>query len=103
MDVTNSETSQVQPTLPVLCPSGWYRALALKRSLGIGVQLSLPATHRSQNLEAFVASPPNVQLMPTMAIGGEGEELLALDLPLGVPLLWELPLLALLGVELAPP
>lgn len=38
-----------------------------------------------------------------MAIGGEGEELLALDLPLGVPLLWELPLLALLGVELAPP
>lgn len=43
--------------------------LPVNRSVGMGDQLSLPATQSSHNLEGLVASPPNLQLMPTMAIG----------------------------------
>lgn len=39
------------------------------RSLGMGDQLSLPATQRSHNLEGLVASPAKRQLIPTIAIG----------------------------------
>jgi hypothetical protein len=41
--------------------------------VGIGLQASFPATHKSHNLEGLVASPANLQLMPTMATGKEVE------------------------------
>lgn len=43
--------------------------LIAKRSLGIGDQPSFPAAQRSHNLVGLVASPPNLQLMPIIAIG----------------------------------
>ena len=85
----NCESCNVLRTLPILCGSGWYKASALKRDLGMGLQLSLPATHRSQNLEAFAASPPNLQLKPTRATGQELCVLFLEEASLKVPLVSE--------------
>ena len=87
-------------TLPTLWGSGWYKASALKRDLGIGPQLSFPAIHKSQNLEAFVASPPNLQLIPTRATGQETGVPFVEEVPLRVPLISEVQLLGLLRCPL---
>lgn len=54
-----------------------------KRVSGIGDQPSFPAAQRSHNFDGLVASPPNLQLIPTIATGEEG---VWLKLPLPVPL-----------------
>lgn len=59
-------------TLPILSLFPLYRALASNLSLGIGDHASLADAQRSHSLDGLVASPPNLQLIPMMAIGAEG-------------------------------
>lgn len=59
-------------TRPILSLSPLYRALASNLSLGIGDQASLADAQRSHSLDGLVASPPNLQLIPIIAIGAEG-------------------------------
>jgi hypothetical protein len=59
----------------------------------MGDQLSLPAAIRSHNFEGLDASPPNLQLIPTIAIGTEGDDESTFEL---------LPLVDPLGAEPAP-
>lgn len=56
-------------TRPDLFLSGWYDDFMSKRSDGMGDQADFPSLQSSHSLDALSASPPNLQLRPTMAIG----------------------------------
>lgn len=85
-------------TLPAFWGFSWYQALISNRSLGMGDQLSFPATQRSHSLEGLVASPAKRQLMPTIAIGNSACADAGAGWGAPFPLEWECT--TILGIEL---